>query len=30
VGEAIEHACKGELDIRYTRDADLVRVYWQR
>ena len=30
VGEAIEHAYKGELDIHYTDEAGIVRVYWRR
>ena len=30
VGEAIEHAYEGELDIHYTEEAGLVRVYWKR
>jgi NMD protein affecting ribosome stability and mRNA decay len=30
VGEAIEHACKGELDIHYTEEAGIVRVTWTR
>ncbi len=30
VGQAIESAYNGELDIQYTEDANLVRVYWQR
>ncbi|MGR9046160.1 MAG: BCAM0308 family protein [Gammaproteobacteria bacterium] len=30
VGEAIEHAYKGDLDIHYTEEAGIVRVYWQR
>ena len=30
VGEAIEHAYKGNLDIQYTEEAAIVRVYWQR
>lgn len=30
VGEAIEHAYKGELDIRYVEEDGIVRVYWQR
>ena len=30
VGQAIESAYKGELDIQYTEEANIVRVYWQR
>lgn len=30
VGEAIERAYEGELDIHYTKEAGIVRVYWQR
>ncbi|KHF24821.1 BCAM0308 family protein [Solemya velum gill symbiont] len=30
VGEAVEHAFKGELDIHYTKESGIVRVYWQR
>ena len=30
VGEAIEHAYKGELDIHYTKEAGIVRVMWMR
>lgn len=30
VGEAIERAYEGELDIHYTEEAGIVRVYWQR
>ncbi|MFN3919700.1 MAG: BCAM0308 family protein [Methylohalobius sp.] len=30
VGEAIERAYKGELDIRYVEEDGIVRVYWQR
>ena len=30
VGEAIEQAYKGELDIHYTEEAGIVRVYWKR
>jgi hypothetical protein len=30
VGEAIEHAYEGELEIQYTEEAGIVRVYWQR
>lgn len=30
VGEAIERAYEGELDIHYTDEAGIVRVYWQR
>lgn len=30
VGEAIEHAYQGELDIHYTEEADSVRVTWTR
>lgn len=29
-GEAIERAYEGELDIHYTEEAGIVRVYWQR
>ena len=30
VGEAIEHAYEGELDIQYTKEAGFVRVTWTR
>jgi len=30
VGEAIERAYEGDLDIQYTEDAGIVRVYWRR
>ncbi|WP_321397222.1 BCAM0308 family protein [Emcibacter sp.] len=30
VGEAIEHAYKGSLDIKSPKDAEIVRVYWER
>lgn len=30
VGEAIERAYEGELDIHYTEEAGIVRVYWRR
>lgn len=30
VGEAIERAYEGELDIHYTEEAGIVRVYWKR
>lgn len=30
VGEELEHAYKGELDIHYTDEAGIVRVYWRR
>ena len=30
VGEAIQNACDGELEIQYTRDAGIVRVTWER
>jgi NMD protein affecting ribosome stability and mRNA decay len=30
VGQAIERAYKGELDIQYTKEAGILRVYWQR
>lgn len=30
VGEAIERAYEGELDIQYTKEAGIVRVFWQR
>ncbi|MBL3826862.1 MULTISPECIES: BCAM0308 family protein [unclassified Marinobacter] len=29
-GEAIERAYDGELDIQYTKESNLVRVYWNR
>lgn len=29
-GQAIERAYEGELDIQYTEEAGVVRVYWQR
>lgn len=29
-GQAITRAYEGELDIQYTEEASLVRVYWQR
>lgn len=30
VGEAIESAYEGDLDIQYTDESSIVRVYWQR
>ena len=30
VGEAIEHAYEGDLEIQYTEGAGIVRVYWKR
>jgi len=30
IGEAIQQACDGELDIQYTREAGIVRVTWER
>jgi len=30
VGEAIEHAYEGELEIQYTKESGIVRVYWKR
>lgn len=30
VGQAIERAYQGKLDIHYTQEASLVRVYWER
>jgi NMD protein affecting ribosome stability and mRNA decay len=30
VGEAIEHAYEGDLDIQYTEEGGMVRVYWKR
>ncbi len=30
VGAAIERAYKGDLDIQYTEEAGIVRVYWRR
>lgn len=30
VGEALERAYEGNLDIHYTEEAGLVRVYWHR
>lgn len=30
VGEAIKRTYEGELDIHYTDEAGIVRVYWQR
>jgi NMD protein affecting ribosome stability and mRNA decay len=30
VGAAIERAYEGDLDIHYTEEAGIVRVYWQR
>ncbi|MCG7199973.1 ATPase [Marinobacter pelagius] len=29
-GEAIERAYDGDLDIQYTKESNLVRVYWKR
>lgn len=29
-GEAIERAYEGELEIQYTKESNLVRVYWKR
>jgi NMD protein affecting ribosome stability and mRNA decay len=30
VGQAIERAYEGELEIQYTEEAGIVRVYWRR
>ncbi len=30
VGQAIESAYEGELEIQYTEESNIVRVYWQR
>lgn len=30
VGEAIERAYEGELDIQYTNEGGILRVYWKR
>lgn len=30
VGKAIERAYEGELDIQFTKEASIVRVFWQR
>jgi NMD protein affecting ribosome stability and mRNA decay len=30
VGEGIKHAYGGELDIQYTEQSGIVRVYWKR
>ncbi len=30
VGEAIERAYEGELEIQYTKESNIVRVYWKR
>jgi hypothetical protein len=30
VGQAIERAYQGELDIQYTKEAGILRVFWQR
>lgn len=30
VGEAIEKAYQGDLDIQYTDEANILRVYWRR
>ena len=30
IGEALQHAWKGELDVKYSEDEYLVRVHWQR
>ncbi len=30
VGEAIERAYEGDLDIQYTEESGLVRVFWKR
>lgn len=30
VGEAIEHAYKGDLEIQYAEEAGIVRAYWKR
>lgn len=30
VGEAIERAYEGDLDIQYTEESGIVRVYWKR
>ncbi|AOY88086.1 ATPase [Marinobacter salinus] len=29
-GEAVERAYDGDLDIQYTKESNLVRVYWSR
>ncbi|MEH6355889.1 MAG: BCAM0308 family protein [Marinobacter sp.] len=29
-GEAIQRAYKGELEIQYTKESNLIRVYWNR
>jgi len=30
IGEALHHAHQGELDIQYTKDDAVARVYWSR
>jgi len=30
IGEALDHAWQGKLEIKYSPDEYLVRVYWQR
>ena len=30
VGEAIERAYEGDLEIQYTEESGIVRVYWKR
>jgi len=30
IGEALKHACHGELSLHYDRDEDFVRVTWTR
>lgn len=30
IGEALEHAYKGDLDYHYNKDQYLLRVHWQR
>ena len=30
IGDAIHHACKGELCYQYTDEADILRVAWKR
>lgn len=30
IGEALHHACQGELEFRYNDEQDLLRVHWRR
>jgi NMD protein affecting ribosome stability and mRNA decay len=30
IGEALHHACSGELDFHYAEESDILRVHWRR